>query len=68
MPLLRLVWEPQNRRGLEWLKSPPYSILNKEGILAPPIPFGIWTPKLEPQSYSILNKEGILAPPITSSF
>jgi hypothetical protein len=31
--LLGLVWEPQTRRGLEGLKSPPYSILNKKGIL-----------------------------------
>jgi hypothetical protein len=30
---------------LEGLNSPPYTILNKEGILAPPIPSGIWTPK-----------------------
>jgi hypothetical protein len=34
----RLVWEFKYRRGLEGLKSPPYSILNKEGILASPIP------------------------------
>jgi hypothetical protein len=30
-----LVWEPQTWRELEGLKSPPYSILNKKGILAP---------------------------------
>jgi hypothetical protein len=33
--LLGLVWEPQTRRGLEGLKSPPYSVLNKKRILAP---------------------------------
>jgi hypothetical protein len=43
---LGLVWEPQNQRELEGIKLPPYSILNKEGILAPLIPSGIWTPKL----------------------
>jgi hypothetical protein len=37
---LGLVWETQNRRGLEGLKSPSYSILNKE-ILASPIPSSI---------------------------
>jgi hypothetical protein len=31
---------------LEGLKSTSYSKLNKEGILAPPIPSGFWTPKL----------------------
>jgi hypothetical protein len=45
IPLV-LVWEPQTRRGLKELKSSPYSILNKKGILAPPIPFGFWTSKL----------------------
>jgi hypothetical protein len=43
---LGLVWEPQNRSGLEGLKSPLYSKLNKESILAPPIPSGFWSPKL----------------------
>jgi hypothetical protein len=32
---LELVWEPQNQRGLEGLKSHYYSILNKKEILAP---------------------------------
>jgi hypothetical protein len=41
-----LVWEFKYRRGLEGLKSPPYSILNKEGILAPPIPSGFVSSKL----------------------
>jgi hypothetical protein len=41
-----LVWETRNRRGLEELKSPLYSKLNKEWILAPPILSDIWTPKL----------------------
>jgi hypothetical protein len=40
---LGLVWEPQNRVGLEGLKSSPYSKLNMKRILAPPIPqvFGL---------------------------
>jgi hypothetical protein len=42
---LGLVWEPQNRRGLEGLQSPSYSKLNK-GILAPPIPSSFVAPKL----------------------
>lgn len=37
--------EPQNRSGLEELKSTLYSILNKEEILAPLIPFCFWTLK-----------------------
>jgi hypothetical protein len=41
-----LVWESKNRRGLEGLKFPAYSKLNKEGILARPIPFGFVAPKL----------------------
>jgi hypothetical protein len=32
---LGLVWEPQNRRVLERLKSPSYSKLNKKKILTP---------------------------------
>jgi hypothetical protein len=40
---LELVWELQNRRRLKELKSSPYSILNKEEILVPPISFDIWT-------------------------
>jgi hypothetical protein len=43
---LGLVWELKYRRGLEGLKSPSYLKLNKEGILAPPIPSGIVAPKL----------------------
>jgi hypothetical protein len=31
-------------QGLVWV-----DVLNKEGILAPPIPSGIWTPKLAPR-------------------
>jgi hypothetical protein len=44
--LLGLVWETKNRRGLEGLNSPSYTILNKKEILAPLIPSCIWTPKL----------------------
>jgi hypothetical protein len=43
---LGLVWKSKTRRGLKGLKSPPYSILNKEGILAPPILSGFEAPKL----------------------
>jgi hypothetical protein len=43
---LGLVWESQNRWGLEGLRSSPYSILNKKGILSPLIPSGFGTPKL----------------------
>lgn len=46
IPPWGLVWEPQNWRRLEGLKSHPYSILNKKRILAPLIPYGFWTPKL----------------------
>jgi hypothetical protein len=42
-----LVWEPQNRRGLEGLESLSYSKLNKKGILVPPITFGFVASKLD---------------------
>jgi hypothetical protein len=38
--------ESKYRRGLEVPKSPPYSKLNMEGILAPPILFGFVASKL----------------------
>jgi hypothetical protein len=41
-----LVWEPQNQRGSEWLKSTSYLKLNKEGTLTSTIPSRFWTPKL----------------------
>jgi hypothetical protein len=41
-----LFWKSKTQRGLQGLKSPIYSILNKEGILALPIPSGFETPKL----------------------
>jgi hypothetical protein len=43
---LGLVWESENQRGLQRLKSPSYSKLNKEGILTPPIPSGFVALKL----------------------
>jgi hypothetical protein len=48
MAHLGLVWESKYQRGLEGLKSPPYSKLNKEGILSPPIPSDFMAPKLAP--------------------
>jgi hypothetical protein len=50
-PCLRASWKPQNRRGLEGLKSPPYS-----RILDSPISSVIWTPKL------VLSGSTALAP------
>lgn len=38
------VWKSKPRRGLEGLKSPPYSILNKKWILASPTPMILWLP------------------------
>jgi hypothetical protein len=43
---LGLVWESKYRRRLEGLKSSPYSILNKKGILTLPIPSSFVAPKL----------------------
>jgi hypothetical protein len=45
--------EVTKRRRWEWLKSLLYIILNKEGILAPSIPSGIWTPKLALKNFSL---------------
>jgi hypothetical protein len=60
---LGLVWEPQTRRGLEGLKSPPYSILNKKRILTPPIPSRFWTSKLAlTKNYSYLERETKIKP------
>jgi hypothetical protein len=44
---------------LEGLKSPPYSILNKEGILAPPIPSGFMAPKLALRKMEISWENGV---------
>jgi hypothetical protein len=43
---LELVWEPQNRRRLDRLKSSSYLILNQKRILTPPILFDFKTPNL----------------------
>jgi hypothetical protein len=50
-----LVWESQNRRELEGLKSPPYSIFNKKGIFSPLIPSGFGTPKLARKVFFLKN-------------
>jgi hypothetical protein len=44
--LLELVWESKSQRGLEGLKFPSYSKLNKERILTTPIPSGFVSSKL----------------------